>query len=267
MRWLILVLAILIGPVWCYQFSRPESFQSKTGTLNSRDPLKRLMDHDIQFFREGLAQEKVNFKEIRSRAVIISLAAHFSMKGNGSLDLKLASLRNNAIRLAETPRVEEAKQIVERLLAETKSNPAKVPASLQRYLEDLTDLHNLMKPKSIGGLGIELEISEMAKGSDEPLTNQMRERVSIQAYRVAVIAQATEAWFAKKFPDKKIAKILGPWAGEMRRAADQLRMATGSESDLEIRQHAGNLRVTCVTCHRYFVNGIIPAPPKDKKKS
>jgi len=267
MRYLILVIAILAGPglSFSYQFSGAGSLLR----ANPKTPINRLLEEDIQFFRKMLDQEKVDFRQIRSRAVTIGLAAHFSITSKGNQDGSMAALRINAMRLAdpaETMNIGDARKIVQSLSSQEKSEATEVPASLQKYLDDIRDLHNLMKPKAAGGLGIDLEISALAR-DDQPLTKQDREGICNQAYRTAVIAQATEAWFAKKYPDKKIAKALGAWAVEMGRVAGQLRIAAGSESDSEVRKDASNLRATCVACHRFFVNGIMPPPPKNKKKS
>lgn len=232
---------------------------SKTKTLS------RFVENDVRFFKEMLARDKVDFRQIRSRAVVIALAAHFSVSGKPSPDRKFASLRHHAIRLAETTSVEEAKRIVEGRFAEEEADFAKVPAGLQMYLDDLSDLHNLMKPTVLGGLGIDFDVSRLAKG-EHPLTKEVRQQISDQAYRTAVIAQATESWFANKFRDKKIAKALQPWAVEMGTAAKQLTIAVASESDLEVRQDAARLSVSCLMCHRFFVNGIIPPQPGIKKQ-
>jgi len=91
MRYLILVIAILAGPglSFSYQFSGAGSLLR----ANPKKPINRLLEEDIQFFRKMLDQEKVDFRQIRSRAVTIGLAAHFSITSKGNQDGSMAALR------------------------------------------------------------------------------------------------------------------------------------------------------------------------------
>jgi hypothetical protein len=242
----------------------------KTDTF-SEVPLGRVVAWEKQRLQRELRKAEVNWKAVRSSAVLIALAAHQRIGTTGAKDRQLAALRAQAMRLAETKDVARAERLLENLSDKPadRADPREIPGELKFYLNidepgDLGDLHFLFRPERSGGLGVERDLRAWADPK-EPLPEGGRERLTAQALRTAVIAEATVPFFAPSPQRKRIPKGLRDWAAEMKEAALDVARLPAAAKEAEVREAVRKLNRSCQVCHGRFLGRGLPPPPKRKK--
>jgi hypothetical protein len=236
-------------------------------------PLSRVVAWEKQRLQREVMRLKVNWKAVRSSAVVIALTAHHRIGTRGAKDRQLAALRAQAMRLAGTKDEARARELVKKLSEKTadRADPREIPAELKDYLHtdelgELGDLHFLFRLERSGGLGIERDLRAWANPR-EPLPEGGRERLTAQALRTAVIAEATVPYFAPRPQRPGIPRGLQAWAVEMKAAAlDLARLSAAGKEEGELRDAVRTLNRSCEVCHGWFLaKGALPQPPRRKK--
>jgi Cytochrome C' len=143
----------------------------------------------------------------------------------------------------------------------------KIANDLAKSVDQLEDVMNLMSrrtPTGKGGLGvgkqgeftpdsIEGQVQNLSK---KPLPAQRLDKESDalaeMAYRIEAISEVARAKAPEKDEGAKKKKDYLEWAGDMKKAAQELAEAAKSKDPKKVKNAAANLNNACNNCHGVF---------------
>jgi hypothetical protein len=145
---------------------------------------------------------------------------------------------------------------------------AKIAGDIAKSVEQLEDVMNLMarrQPTGKGGLGvgdtpgsispdgIEAKVQNLSK---KPLPAQQldkeSEALTEMAYRVEAISEVAKAKAPEKDEGAKKKKDYLEWAGDMKKAAQELAAAAKAKDPQKVKAAAATLNNACNNCHGVF---------------
>ncbi len=233
----------------------------ETGAVDAADAVpdaefKLLVDQDakniLTNLNNGKPAKKTADRAIKSSALMIAAYAQGRMGKNEADDVKLATLRDTAIKVAKTGKnfgaaVAPAKMLAADMAAAGKPDTKKVDL-IAATGADIEELMYQFKKTSVGGLGIEEEIKANAK------------KVTIKPQLAAAIAQRTLVAAdlcaaLKPSDDFSAAKPKKDWdqdIKDMKVAATALVDAAKANNAKNLQTAFNKLDASCVHCHDVF---------------
>lgn len=223
----------------------------------------RLLQQESKFLQAAV--EKENWKMVRGSAALLACYAQTRIEAKAPNRENPAAVRDHALKLTQKIDAAEARKLAKALpdKIKDKAKPDKTPPELEKY-RDWEFLHRLFASEKVGGPGIERDLENMNR-PDAALKKDVRAKLAVQAYRAAVLGEATEMHFRDAAAKTKLGKGLVDWAAHSRQTALDVagHAAAGDERDL--RQSLAGLNESCNVCHNSFRVGALPPVPARKK--
>ena len=244
--------------------------------------LARLVDLNSQTIQEALDDliggklPKTGIQKVHEKAeataILIAAYAQSGMGRPGANAKQLATLRDNALKVAETVKAKNypAAKTQAAALAITKANPSAktepIPLFQPADRDDvLGAVMHLFKPRSVGGLGLESKpVEARLDGIEQKLLSLNRKAPEDSAfakeapaladlgYQTAILAELALAFTPLKKEGKKDPKDWRQWSMDMRDAAESFTAAAKAQKPKGLVDAAKKLNASCASCHAVF---------------
>jgi hypothetical protein len=222
------------------------------------DDFKSYLEQDVAHLSKNLkdgAPTKNGIKQAKAAAMMIAMSAQLQITGQDKAkDAKMATLRDNAVKVAEavlSKKYAEAVEISKLLTTSTPASPtAKTePVELEKKAKfDMDELMKILHKTSVGGLNIEIELKE----ASEKLKDVSK--IPVMAARLIAIAEYTEKMPSETGAGKKSLENWKKLSVTMKDAAKETYEASKTtKPDLKkIQTSLGKLNASCTECHNVF---------------
>ncbi len=250
------VLAGIVG------LSSDSSVTAQGGNAVPEEEFKTLVDQDIKNIeamvevgkKKGAANISKASRSIKSSSMMIAAYAQSRIGSKGANDAKLASLRDQAIKVGAAAGMKNfaaADNLVKLLKAnavDPKANTKKIDLVAAVGEFDIEELMYQFKKTSVGGLGVEEEIKAQAKKA----TIKPAEAAAL-AQRVLAVADYCEiVGINGGFNASKPKKAWDDYNKDMRAAAKDVIAAAAKKNAADLKDAFNKLDRSCVACHDKF---------------
>ena len=225
------------------------------------DHFKALLDQDSGHIQKSLKDgtpDKKGIIQSKATALMIAQAAQDRIVGkDGAADAQMATLRDNAVKVAEAVAAKKYKDAAETAKLLNLKTPADKSAKTdpieihKKAKFDMIDLMSPLKKTASGGLNVENDI----KDGSEKLKDVSK--VPVLAARIIVLAELTEKMPTDTGSGKKSEANWKRYAKQMKDAATETyEISTVAKPDVKKVQAAlGKINASCTECHSVFKTG------------
>lgn len=212
----------------------------------------------------GRDSPKVMGAKVKTNALIIAVAAQNGMASSAADAKHLATLRDAALKLAQTVgagkiNVSEAKKQVELIVQFpdlTADSDAKPRIVALKHKFDLDEVMNVFAKTEKGGLGIEKDLINLGTQKRPYSPAQMSPKLMLAAYKTAVLADLVDEHIESAKDNAKDKKK--DWqtsSQDMRTSAIELAEAVKSKNAKAAKTAVNKLNTSCNACHGLFRQG------------
>jgi len=219
----------------------------------------KLVNDDAKIIQDSLAKASSDKKmaaKAKMSALMIAVYAQGAMAKPGAKTAELAGLRDAALKLGKAVtdgNFDEARKIAADLKPQGKPEAGAKPVVAVHEPFDTDILMQQFKPERGGGLGMENTLNKL-KDKRQPLTPDEVKQATLMSYRIAAIAQATEAMAPAKDMGKKTRAEWIKLSREMGTLAlDVTKDTTAAKpDDKKVKAALKKLEANCTNCHTTF---------------
>ncbi len=225
------------------------------------DHFKALLEQDTNHLTKSLKDgtpDKKGIIQSKATALMIAQAAQDRITGSDkSADAQMATLRDNAVKVAEAvaaKKYKDAAEIAKLLSLKTPADKSAKTDAIEVHKKakfDMIDLMSPLKKTTSGGLNVENDI----KDGSEKLKDVSK--VPVLAARIIVLAELTEKMPTDTGAGKKSEANWKKYAKMMKDAATETyEVSTVAKPDVKKVQAAlGKINASCTECHNVFKTG------------
>jgi len=247
--------ALALG-IWF--LARPGSAADEKGdvwkpTLPEAD-FAKLVEDNNKIIAESLKDKPTKATTRRARVAALMIAA-FAQTAKGGDPAKLATLRDNAVKVAkalEDKKYDEAKNLTAGLNPMAAAAPGAKPGPVNVVegvdLEDI--MHQFSTPRSKGE-GYEAFLVDIDEAKKPPKESELA-KLEVVAYKAAVIGKLAELLPPKKMVKNQTPKAWKDFAQTMQKEGVAVAEAAKSKDAKAAKMAVSKLVNNCNECHKLF---------------